>query len=318
MANGTFSKEDLRTIRSYITMYDRNDIKWASNFARFGCLDPYNSLDRSREYLFFTKPDLNIFNDNDDSALNEYTSKIPYFCELFNNGYKDVLRHLQSSTLSSKLQGPFMNMLSWAVNSTLDLPTISSNATSTAENIYGTTMQYMSTDFSSDEKFEFTLDFEDTKFLDIYHIFKAWVEYSRYKSRGVIKPKDTYIFNRILYDQSSIYKFIVDDTQTIIHYSKVWGVFPMGVARDTFSSLSNDSGVKFSQPFMGTFVDDMDPLILRDFNSIVEPYCKGRKDIPTYSKSRGSANADLAYMPYIRKVYSNIDGYYRYKLMWRY
>lgn len=308
---------EFKHLRSALTMYDRRDIKWIDKFARFGCIDPYNSLADSREYLFFTKPDLNIFDGTDDTKLNEYTSKLPYFCDLFNNGYIESLRHLQSSTTESKKQGPFMNMLSWSVTGQLDLPSVTSTATETSENLYGTTMQYMSSDFSSDEKFEFTLEFSDTKFLDIYNIFKAWVEYSRYKSRGLISPKKQYITNKILHDQIAIYKFIVDDTQTIIHFSKIWGVFPMNIPREVFGNTVGNIGISFSQSFMGTFVDDLDPMILSDFNTLVEPYCRGKKDMKLYNDSLGMVNTELASIPYVKRIYSQLDGYYRYKLMWR-
>ena len=317
MTGPNITNHELRSIRSAITMYDRRDIKCATKFARFGYIDPYNSLSTTREYLFFTKPDLNIFDGTDDTKLNSYTSKIPYFCDLFNNGYIESLRHLQLSTAESRKQGPFMNMLSWAVTSQLDLPSVTSGSTETSENLYGTSMQYMSSDFSSDEKFEFTLDFSDTKFLDIYHIFKAWVEYSRYKSRGLIAPKRQYIFNKVLHDQISVYKFIVDDTQTIIHYSKVWGVFPMNIAREVFGNTTSNTGLSFSQSFMGVFVDDLDPMILSDFNTIVEPYCRGRKDMKLYNDSMGMVNTELANIPYVKRIHSQLDGYYRYKLMWR-
>lgn len=317
MTGPNITNHELRSIRNAITMYDRRDIRWATKFSRFGCIDPYNSLSTTREYLFFTKPDLNIFDGTDDTKLNSYTSKIPYFCDLFNNGYIESLRHLQLSTAESRKQGPFMNMLSWAVTSQLDLPSVTSGSTETSENLYGTSMQYMSSDFSSDEKFEFSLDFSDTKFLDIYHIFKAWVEYSRYKSRGLIAPKRQYIFNKVLHDQISVYKFIVDDTQTIIHYSKVWGVFPMNIAREVFGNTTGNTGLSFSQSFMGVFVDDLDPMILSDFNTIVEPYCRGRKDMKLYNDSMGMVNTELATIPYVKRIYSQLDGYYRYKLMWR-
>ena len=41
-------------------------MKWYTKFNRFGYINPYNET-ANREYLFFTKPDLNIFSDDKDN-----------------------------------------------------------------------------------------------------------------------------------------------------------------------------------------------------------------------------------------------------------
>ena len=48
-----------------------------TRFARYGIIDPYFSNMYSREYLFFTKPDLNIF--NKDGSLNTALVNNNYF-----------------------------------------------------------------------------------------------------------------------------------------------------------------------------------------------------------------------------------------------
>ena len=42
-------------------LFSREDIEWYTKFNRYGYLDPFNNRTANREYLFFTKPDLRIF-----------------------------------------------------------------------------------------------------------------------------------------------------------------------------------------------------------------------------------------------------------------
>ena len=52
-------------------IYTRSDIQWYTRFARVPVLDPFNNLGPTREYVFFTKPDLHIFESKSDSVLNK-------------------------------------------------------------------------------------------------------------------------------------------------------------------------------------------------------------------------------------------------------
>src|SRR5574344_2036906 len=77
-------------------IYSKGDLDWNNTFYRFPRNDPYNFLGPTKEYVFFTKPDLHIFSSNDTSVLNSELSKIPIFVDMMNRGYnKTVMRDLQ-------------------------------------------------------------------------------------------------------------------------------------------------------------------------------------------------------------------------------
>ena len=317
-------------------LYNREDIQWYSKFNRFGYTDPYNSINGTREYLFFTKPDLHIVTPYTNN-LNPELKNQPYFYELINR-YPDIIAQLQQSNgIGDK--GPFMAILSNAVKNTLDLSAISTTTIDTAANIYGTNYNYRGWGYTSDENVDFSLEFEDTRNLEIYNLVKAYEEYERLKKLGLVSPPNIdgatshngrcfsyYIKNKILHDQFSLYKFVVEeDGETLLYYAKLWGVFFKNVPRDAFSDMSNDSTLKYSLDFEAAFLDDLNPTILTDFNQLVLPYINNTKDFPIYNTEKRRMNGGWARMPIISKESKNNSKSwnrpesmkYIYKLKWR-
>ena len=324
-------------------IYNRQDIQWYTRFKRFGMgvLDPFNAPSGSKEYLFFTKPDLHLVEPGTDT-LNPELSNQPYFHELLER-YPDVIGQLQlHSSIGGK--GPFMAVLTNSVKSTLELPEITSTVIETPQTIYGTGYNYRGWGYSSDEKLEFSLEFEDTKYLEIYNLIKAYEEYERLKHLGLVTPPNIdgaeevtgknglkfsynyYVRNKVLHDQFSIYKFIVeDDGETIMYYAKLWGVFFKNVPRDTFSELKVDGGITYAVNFEAAFVDDMNPTILSDFNQLVLPYRYTTKELPVYDVNKRMIDGSWADMPMVFKVPVKNNGNWlgpgkmshTYKLKWR-
>lgn len=320
-------------------IYNRTDIQWYTKFSRLGIKDPYNAPTGSKEYLFFTKPDLHLVTPN-TAILNPELANQPYFKELVLR-YPGVISQLQSSYgYGANIKNPFMTILSNSVQNTLELPAIESDVIETSETIYGTSYNYRGWGHKSDEKLSFSLEFEDTKYLEIYNLVKAYEEYERLKHMGMVTPPNIddvpanadgvcmsyYIRNKILHDQFSIYKFIVDDDgETIIYYAKLWGVFFKNVPRDTFSEMKTEGGLTYAVEFEAAFVDDMNPMILTDFNSLVyDSYYNITEDLPFYNVEKRMIDGSWATIPMIAKVDTNKvpwngpkDMRHTYKLKWR-
>lgn len=320
-------------------LYNRQDLQWYKKFNRFGALDPYNALSGVREYLFFTKPDLHIVQSH-TNTLNTELKNQPYFSELLNR-YPDVVTQLQRSNgITNGDTGPFMTILSNSVKNTLELPGITSTTIDTPATIYGTSYNYRGWGYNSDEKIDFSLEFEDSKYLEIYNLVKAYEEYERLKKLGLVSPPDIdsastdkvkrvnyYTRNKILHDQFSIYKFLVeDDGETIFYFAKLWGVFFKNVPRDSFSDVKVEGGLRYAIEFEAAFVDDMNPTIILDFAYLVNSYRTraGAQELPIYNSSKRMIDGSWASMPYVVKVPITNDKtwngpsnmQYRYKLKW--
>lgn len=314
----TFSlyDEDIEAILNANHIYNPNQIDRFTKFSRFGFLDPYNTNTVTKEYVFFTKMDLQLF-EKGTTQLQANLRNKPFF-ENCHRSYIETMCQLQESCdTGHSLYSPFCNLLTNSIVSNLDLPDISIDTLDTAANIDGIKLTYPFVNPSVHNLQEFSLDFEDTKHLDVYMFFRIWYEYMQLKAVGLTYVPHNYIVNKILYDEMSCYKIIVgEDGETIIHWAKYWGVYPLTVPRSAFSDV--EGSIKFSVSFKSQWVEDMDPAILSDFNKLVQnKKSRYTKDIPIYDEKRAHINGQWCHVPYIAEVKSETTGKTTYKLKWR-
>jgi len=259
-------------------LFKRDEIDYFNNRYRFGIMNPYHQITNAREYLFFTKPDLNIYprgiNGRPDSQLAAYLRRQSEWQMMAQDHY-EVLKCLQGSL---DPENPFNNLLGNMVSSNLEVPGLSTDITETANSMYGVNLQYHGSAEASNDNFDFSLEFKDTKLLDVYTYFKAYELYHELSHHGVIEPWVKYSWFHILYDQYSIYKFIVDeDGETIIYWGKAYGVFSKSLPRDVFTNTNFDDGISYTVDFHAFQYRDMEPKILKEFNNLGRSYYESRK-----------------------------------------
>lgn len=305
------SESAMRSIMNGSNIYSPeqiHDMRF-SRFARYGMLDMSNEHSGSREYIFFTKPDLHIF-ETDNFAINHELGDVTFFK---NAVYQYPLSMLSlQQTLSKSASYPagfnadslYIPLLSNHVTSSFDLPGIAATETENNISLYQVKTTYRDSSEVSDFGFEFSLEFWDTRYIDVYMFFKAYDEYCREEFyRNVTPPKLSYITDKVNCKQFSIFKIIVDETNTIIFYAKATGVCPMGVPRDAMSNFENT--IKITVPFKAQFVRDMDPIILSELNHITERSAgKSGTDMSflgLYDKNNNTANTTWGAYPYIIK-----------------
>ena len=185
---------DLRRTLHANGVFYLEDMKFNDSFYRYPRNDPYNYVDGAREYLFFTKPDLPLVHDGNasgvDSFLTAPAKNIPYFTDLAESpGYrKSVFCNLSYSGTKRSDGCPFMRILSNRKVSNMDIPDLQVEELETAVNMYGTKILYPKSSSSSDEGVDFNIEFQDTRFCEIYHLFKVWDYYRTLKWYGVVSP----------------------------------------------------------------------------------------------------------------------------------
>lgn len=276
-------------------IFAMEEIDKYGKFNRYGYIDLYEHDQVLREYLFFTKPDLYIFdsieNEEESKKKNKkkelsYTQSVSYEnCTLQPNlkvipffrdaevRYKRALAQLQLSVTDpvDSIENPFMCILSNMVTSKLDLPAVSADTNNSTSNMYGISMSYRSHSIKSDISHDFTLSFTDSHTLELYHMVKAYDLYMRMLKLGEIGYNAhfmNYIISHAIPENFSIYKFLVgSDGETILYYAKATGVYFTNVPREEFGD-PNAEGFKYSLGFHAFDVDDNNPLILSEFNSI--------------------------------------------------
>ncbi|MGL5749294.1 MAG: hypothetical protein ACRCXT_02115 [Paraclostridium sp.] len=297
-------------------LLSRNELDYYNKFNRVGVIDPYNALAGHKEYIFFTRPDLQLLSSS--SKLMDHFANKPFFIDSFKR-FKDNFYQLQSSVMGVK-SGPYINCISTCVLSSLELPTITSGEVDNPDNIYGDTITYRWSSGTSSNDFDFSLEFGDTKYGELYMLFRIWDEYINQKQKGNVVIPDSFVLDKILHDQVSVFKIVVDSNhEDILFYSKITGVYPKSVPRDIYGSLPEDGVLKFNIEFKGAFVEDMTPEIIDDFNHIFNTY-KGigaSKDIPIYDTTNGIVDTRWVNIPRIVPASQGFAPGPRYKLKWR-
>lgn len=308
-----------------------------NKFARYGIIDPYHENMGTREYLFFSKPDLHIFDIN-SFKLYDPLSEVPFFKSAINQ-YPESLLSLQQTFNYTKtsnfpngfnVNNRFMSILSNQVSSSLDLPAITATETQNNANLYQLSTSYRDGSEVSDCGYEFSLEFKDTKYLDVYMLFKAYDEYIRQEYLREIRPtKYSYIANKINSKQFSVWKLIVDDTNTIMFYAKAIGINPLSVPRDSMSNLESNI-IRTTVNFKGQFVRDMNPIHLQEINhltalslGISEDNIEkniAKKALELYDSENYCPNTEWGSYPYIIKSGKRHDATDKegnfFKLVW--
>lgn len=301
-SDGSLKSDKLKQLLRSDMVLNSTDNRWLTRFSRFGYIDPYNHPTSNKEYIFITKPDLHLFEGKNPDKLNEELKYDVYFKDMFNR-YRHIMNQLQYSVYPAN---PYLTLLTNSVASSLDLPDIVGLESDTNENIYGDKLSYRHGSESGDVGHEFSLEFYDTKYLEIYHLFKMWDMYENLKTKGKVTPPDeSYITNMELHDQVSAYKIIVaDDMETILFYAKLYGVYPKGVPRSQFGSL-DDGPIKLNVDFKSAFVLDNDPTIIDDFNRLATVGTSKKfedlKSAKIWNKKYGKVDKRFVGKPFIVK-----------------
>lgn len=262
-------------------IFDRDEIDLVNKRYRFGVYTPSDTIHTLKEYLFFTKPDLNIYplnpygNKNGQFRLNKGLQNETYWMELLDKN-PEVFYCLQDSL--SKNKDHFNHLLENTTKGNLSIPGLNSDMVETPSNLYGVNFQYHGSGEASDDSFDFSLEFKDVKGLPVYNFFRAYESYQTLKHHGVLETNVDYIIDKILYDNYSIFKFLVDeDGETIVYYAQLYGVTSKSLPRDVFENVSFPDGLSYTVDFHAAFFEDMRPNIIKNFNMLSGDFYNSRK-----------------------------------------
>jgi hypothetical protein len=231
----------------------------------------------------------------------------------------------------------------------MDIPDIAVEEMETAVNMFGSKILYPKSSMSSDEGVDFSIEFEDTKYAEIYHLFKTWDYYRQLKWLGILghglfakqasnssntyaNKYANYCFYKILYDHISVYKFLVStDGNTILFMAKAIGVYPKSISRSSFSEVQDRGPLKITVGFkVSGWIEDSTPNIVADFNTLVEGWrgtqpWKSNSAAPLWDNDIGMISQEMMEVPFIYREKpitpesgssTVADQFYTYKLLW--
>lgn len=327
MFRNTFDpKSNKRLSKDFMShkLYDSDMIsERMRRFFKIGYIDRENTLQGCKEFLFFTRPNLYLFN-----SIPEYRSpgrvdmndlhpsirkNSPLLCSLYSE--VPYLFYQLSRKFSGNMSfcGNFIPLLTNSVVSSLDLPGIDATYTELNKTNLGASRNIRGNSLASNNTFDFSLEFSDNKYLEIYKLAKIYDEYINLKYSGLLdimhdptNPKSginhdmfSDLIDNVDSDVFSIYRILVGSNgEDIIHWSKLVGVSISNVPRDVISADMGDDG-RLSIPlsFKADHVIDLDPMILVDFNKVGGVYYMGSPTIPTPAKTWDSESYSVSGVP---------------------
>lgn len=281
-----------------------------TRFNRFKTAFPDYHLTKSFSHVFFTRPDCHLTTKDAKGVhmIDQELTNDPLYYYLYNNNPK-ILESLTQRMTSSH---QFLPYLSNAATS-FELSDEYIKTIEHGETFTGYKLQYGKNNIESNTAGSFSVNYTDDNDYTIYKIHKAWMEYISKVYRGEITPHREYVQRRILDYASSVYYFVVgQDGETILFWSKYFGIFPTN-APSAASSWSRGSAVKlpeFAINYSYSFKEDFSPLSLAEFNMNSSKATEYKK---TYEKSLNATGRTMSGTPFIETT-KDPRGQYIYKL----
>lgn len=286
--------------------------KYTTAYNRFKLPTTNDKLQRGFAHVFFVKPNCNIFQD-DGYKLTSSLSNNQVFSYVMKNS-SNLVREL-SMTGNSKHDF----MLSLSNKST----GFSLNDEYIKYDTYGKTytgysVAYGKHNIESKAANSFQVTYEDDKYMHIYQLHKLWVEYISGVYRGSIVPRNSTIMNKILDYAGACYYFLTaEDNETILFWSKYYGVFPTEIPSNQFSWTKGNviQNTDISITYQYSFKEDYNPVAITEFNRNARVYNnKSLKYVPTYDKELGHVGNTWVGKPFIETIEKEVGAPYMYKL----
>lgn len=261
------TKENLDRIRKNLNIINGSTHSTITS-ALFNTVDrlkvakPDYHLTKTFSHVFFTRPDLYLL--NSDCTLAPLVKNDPLYYYLYKND-SNILKCLSKYQTSSHDLNLFLSNTAQSFEVADEFV----KTTEHGETFTGYKVQYGLSNIESRTAGTFNIKYVDDKNYTIYKIHKAWVEYISKVYRGELSPRSEYRYKKILDYACSVYYIVCgEDGETILFWTKYFGVFPTNVPSST-SSWSAGSLLKIPEyniTYAYAFKEDFTPLTLAELN----------------------------------------------------
>lgn len=235
-------------------------------FNRFRIAYPDLQLSKSFAHVFFTRPDLNLYEYQGsghykliDAVAND---AVYYYLDKSN---QPMLRTLTKDFSSRHDFNPFLSNMAQS----FELADEYIRTIEHGETFTGYKVKYGRHNIESKTAGNFSISYTDDDNYQIYKLHKAWVDYISKVYRGELSPKQEYIKNRILDYACSVYYILCGpDGSSILFWSKYTGVFPTNIpsATSSWSKGNNLRLPEYSINYEYSWKEDFNPVTLAEFN----------------------------------------------------
>lgn len=277
------------------------------SFNRFRAAYPDISLSKTFGYVFFVRPDLNLY--KNDTELLDVVEKNPAF-HYANKNKPDLLKSLTNKFKSTHRFDPLLCNRA----SSFEVQDEYIKSEEIGGTFTGYLMKYGKNNIESKTAGSVNIQFQEDNELSVYRHTKHWIDYISNVSRGEFSPKKYYIRNKILDYATSMYYFLCGpDGESILFWSKYYGCFPITQPSSNFSySKGNfNTSPEFQVTFEYMSKEDFNPMTIFEFNleSTQDNYNYKR----TYDANIVSTGKSMAGPPFIETYQTNNDYYFKLK-----
>lgn len=290
-------------------------------YNRYGVAYQDFALAKTKAYVFFTRPDLNLFEDNNSSLHKQIKIDAKLYGIYKHNPIvaKSLVLNCSDKNSGEQYDHHLNLLLSNCVRS-LEVVDEGIDTVETGETFSGYKMQYGKHNIKSISSNTVSFKFAESKDLLITKMHQMWVDYMSQVYRGTLKPKDDYIFKKVLDYTCDVYYFLVDgsDGETVLFWSKYYGVFPLNVPKSQFSY---DDGSMVTLPEISVnyayfLKDDLSPITLVEFNKNTGNASGGLNYLSNYIPKMGGIGKTWSGVPFIESGTSQ-TGANTFKLRFR-
>ena len=268
------------------------------NYNRFKMPTVNDILQKGFGHVFFVRPNCNVLVNSGTQLTNNLKNN-----PIFSYVMKSTPSLVKELVLDNGKNNDFMFSLS-NHSTSFSLNEEYINTDTYGKTFTGYKIAYGKNSIESKTAGTLTLNFQDDRDMHIYQIHKLWLEYISGVYRGEIIPRPDDIFNKVLdYAGACYYIVTAEDNESILFWTKYYGIFPTNLPSDQFSwakgnviGNANDISVTYAY----SFKVDYDPTILTEFNKNARVYnISNLKYAPVYDKELGHVGQTWVGTPFI-------------------
>lgn len=285
-------------------------------YNRFKVAIPNESLTNGYAHIYFVRPDLNILTEFGKGLITslENNQMLRYIWE--NN--PGILKQLVSS--NGLGTGDWMFYLSNKAES-FSLQDETLDTLTYGDTYGGWKIAMGQTSVSSRSGGTFNIQYHDDKSFSVYTLHKVWLDYINNVYHGEWLPKTSYVLNKVLDYATALYYIVTaDDGETILFWTKYFGVFPTSAPSYQISynknSTINTTDDSLQVDYIFSFKEDLNPFNLFEFNknSGIESSRNTYTYAKMYDENVGHSGTSWVGIPYIERISDSSSGTYSYKL----
>lgn len=310
--------DDMDKIRRNLNM-DVQDIttlfeRLTTHYNRFKLGNANDVLSKGFPHVFFTRPDCKFFKDSDGTKLATKPGKDPN------------IKYIQAHRPALLRQLSQVDGDDWAYLLSNKVASFGTSDESIEVDTYGTTyhkqkIAHGKSNSESKAAGTFSIQMTDTRDLDVLNIHKLWTDYIHNVYHGKWFPKNQYLWKKIIdYAASCYYIITAEDGETIIFWSKYYGIFPTNIPSSSYSWQAGQPIQKtdLSITYQYSFKEDLNPAAMVEFNlnSGITSIDKLTYEL-TFNPYLGTTGRTWVGKPFIETVKgaTNDDFYFKLRFM---